>query len=700
MARVYQAVLRDRADRLGPRLRRAFLTWLALPDDDGDADLELNVGGTRIRLHDGESCGRYVAEPPDLLTTTITWARTQGDRRNWATITVDSPDDAHPDLVAAPAFVPDFLATARADDGVVPLEATAHEFDVTNTDELLGWLTSPARRVPIVVLTPDARDPQAMTANAALLAEALAGVALIARLRDHPAQVKMNAALGESLEVFGGGLRTYLPDLRPGAESYPHRHQVRSGGALRDHGPRALDVVISGVTRESVRRALPDDIRTAARSVTGVLTGKLSPEALWTAPRLTHSPLRDHLAALAVDPRVLARAANHVATQPEPPRAPANASPPEPSLVKPGLVEPGLVEPGLVEPGLVEPGLVEPGLVEPGLVEPAPVAARDETPEAELSTPDLRPAAHDLDLTVLADRVATRVADELRGEILAALEMAGGDRTAAGSETLRSIHKMSAHMEALRRELDQTRLLQQTSANLQAEAEGQTAALEVEFARLRQDHDQLELDYEELAGDERRARERIRWLEGRLAELSEPVYGMATPEQIWEPESLWDVLQRARAELTRLDLPASLDTDAAKLDVTHPRHCRVWAGKAWDALRALNAYAATRAAGLFNGGFRLWCDQPPPGQPSITKHMVTMRESETVSGNGALRAERTFPVPATLDPSGEIFMEAHIKLQRVGYPAPRMYFHDDAGGPTATVWIGYLGDHLNNTRTN
>jgi hypothetical protein len=178
--------------------------------------------------------------------------------------------------------------------------------------------------------------------------------------------------------------------------------------------------------------------------------------------------------------------------------------------------------------------------------------------------------------------------------------------------------------------------------------------------------------------------------------LSQPVYGMATPEEVWEPEGLTDVLHRARTDLTYVRVPERLDAEAGRLDVRHPRYCRVWAGKAWDALRALNAYAAARASGQFSGGFFQWCTQPPPGQQSITRHMVTLRESETVAANGDFRAERTFPAGEL----GEIFMEAHIKLQRVGYPAPRMYFHDDAGGLTAAIWIGYLGNHLSNTRTN
>lgn len=63
-------------------------------------------------------------------------------------------------------------------------------------------------------------------------------------------------------------------------------------------------------------------------------------------------------------------------------------------------------------------------------------------------------------------------------------------------------------------------------------------------------------------------------------------------------------------------------------------------------------------------------------------------------------AARTFRVPTEVDSSGRVYLPSHIKLQRVGSPAPRMHFLDDAGGATGRIWIGYLGDHLPNTRTN
>jgi hypothetical protein len=161
-----------------------------------------------------------------------------------------------------------------------------------------------------------------------------------------------------------------------------------------------------------------------------------------------------------------------------------------------------------------------------------------------------------------------------------------------------------------------------------------------------------------------------------------------------------DVVQRARKQLRRLDLPDTLDTEVSRLDVTYPRQRRRWTGKAWDALRALDAYAAARAEDRFTGGFYDWCSRPLPGEPHIIPTMVSMKESDSVSGNPKYYRARLFRVPAEIDPSGRVYMPAHIKLQPIGSPAPRMHFLDDAGGATGKIWIGYLGDHLPNTRTN
>ncbi|HEX2145025.1 MAG TPA: hypothetical protein VHG10_11005 [Glycomyces sp.] len=636
MTQFYQAVLRDDGQRLGPRLRRSFAAWAGV-EDDGAPVFEHSHGRSRIALADNEVCGRYTRDASTgggRLRTTATWAAGRKGAPHWVRITVEGDLRASASSVTAPGFVPAFLATGRATDGAVPVEAGPHHIGPEEVKELTGWLAHPDRGVPLIVLTVDRNDPGLVTACADHLATALAGVAVVTRLYDTRTQDDLNAWLGGDLSVFGGGLRTYLPGLRPGEETYAMRHQPRGGSAIRDQGLRALEVVVEGVVELSVHRPLPTEIRQCEPRVARILAGALEPEALYAAPP---SP-----AAIAVP-----RAA----------KAPRPAAPPEPEIDE---LPTETAEPPELTTEAAEPQS-EP---QPRLSEPSSGESED-----------------------LADRIAAKLADRLDDGVLEALvDMArGGD-----SETTSLIKTMSAHLEALTCAVE-------AAGFLGARGPGR------ELERLRRQYEQLELDYVELGEHERKAQDRIRWLESRLAEHADPVYGVQAdtgPEGPWEAESLMDVVQRARKQLRNLDLPYALDTDVSKLDVMYPRQRRRWTGRTWDALRALDAYAAARAEARFTGGFYDWCTRPLPGAAVISSNMVSMKESDSVSGNPKFYRARIFRVPAEIDPSGRVYMPSHIKLQPVGSPAPRMHFLDDAGGATGKIWIGYLGVHLPNTRTN
>jgi len=41
-----------------------------------------------------------------------------------------------------------------------------------------------------------------------------------------------------------------------------------------------------------------------------------------------------------------------------------------------------------------------------------------------------------------------------------------------------------------------------------------------------------------------------------------------------------------------------------------------------------------------------------------------------------------------------------IKIEQGGYPSPRIHFHDDTGGATSQVHVGYFGVHLDNKSKN
>jgi hypothetical protein len=646
VALFYQAVLRDGGQRLGPRLRRCFAAWAGV-DDDGSPRLERSRGRTRITLADTEVCGRYSLDEPTgtgRLRTTATWAAGPRPERSWVQVTVEGDLSATAEPVRAPGFMPAYLATGRATDGAVPVEAGVHVVGPEEVKDLTGRLADRSRAVPIIVLTVDRTDPAVAASCAGHLAEALAGIASVVRLHDAKTQDELNTWLGPDLSVFGGGLRTYLPGVRPGAESYAMRHQPRGGNAIREMGTRALDVVITGVVELSAHRPVPPDIRPAAPRVSRILAGALDPAALHAAPPTP--------AAIAV---------------PRQPKAPGPAGPPRPPIPE--------------QPGEPAPDPEPPADAAPAGPATAPAAAVSDAPGAAGPAP-AAPAADGTG--ALAADIAERLADHLDDAVLEALvDMArGGD-----SETTALIKTMSAHLEALTRAVESTGLLGRRGRG-------------DEFERLRREYDRLELDYMELQEHERKAQDRIRWLESRLAEHADPVYGVQAPDGPPEAESLMDVVQRARKQLRRLDLPDTLDTEVSRLDVTYPRQRRRWTGRAWDALRALDAYAAARAEDRFTGGFYDWCSRPLPGEPHIIPTMVSMKESDSVSGNPKFYRARLFRVPAELDPSGRVYMPAHIKLQPVGSPAPRMHFLDDAGGATGKIWIGYLGDHLPNTRTN
>ncbi|MCF2531291.1 hypothetical protein [Yinghuangia soli] len=281
---------------------------------------------------------------------------------------------------------------------------------------------------------------------------------------------------------------------------------------------------------------------------------------------------------------------------------------------------------------------------------------------------------------------------ELSGEIaamvVAALQGAGPGRLVA---VPREAGDLVGQLRGLVDKLDR----ESRSAGEESEAEHLAAQL----ARLRDDYDLLVLQYEELAEESRRSEDRIRRLDGLLAELSAGADAVPAYD-VWIPECLADVLRRARTELPHVSLPDSLDSGAATLDKAEPGLTRVWAAAAWDALRALNAYAQARSANTFRGGFRDWCRNPPHGAYALSPKKFAMKESDAVAGRAKFRKARTFPVPPEVAPEQVVFMEAHVKLRGIGNPAPRMHFHDDAAGATGRIHVGYLGHHLDNTRTN
>ncbi|MEZ7240288.1 hypothetical protein QYS60_21295 [Rhodococcus sp. GXMU-t2271] len=125
-----------------------------------------------------------------------------------------------------------------------------------------------------------------------------------------------------------------------------------------------------------------------------------------------------------------------------------------------------------------------------------------------------------------------------------------------------------------------------------------------------------------------------------------------------------------------------------------------WAHSAWNAFRALHAYASSLSSGKKKYDFEYWCQSSnhPLTWPT---NRLSMHESNKLKSDQSLWKHRYLPVSVEFDPSGCRYMEAHIKIVSTGGPMiPRIYFDVDYG--KCKVHIGYFGPHkhMPNTRTN
>lgn len=160
-----------------------------------------------------------------------------------------------------------------------------------------------------------------------------------------------------------------------------------------------------------------------------------------------------------------------------------------------------------------------------------------------------------------------------------------------------------------------------------------------------------------------------------------------------------ELLAAASTDLPGLVITAD-PAPAAALD-HHPK-AAAWRRKTWDSLLTLHAYVTARttspAPSTTHGDVLTFVRTGQPGS-LISANIIKMVESESVLHTERFRAARFFPVGPDTDPSGHAYFGAHIALERFRNPAPRLHFLDDVAR-TGVLYIGYIGEHLPNTKTN
>ncbi|HEX4830913.1 MAG TPA: hypothetical protein VH478_07465 [Trebonia sp.] len=174
-----------------------------------------------------------------------------------------------------------------------------------------------------------------------------------------------------------------------------------------------------------------------------------------------------------------------------------------------------------------------------------------------------------------------------------------------------------------------------------------------------------------------------------------PVYGLQAPPGT-PPGEFAELLDWIERHLPRVEYTGDIDQP---LGLDSSPESSTWVRSSWEALRALQAYAAVKAERGFPGDFRAWCMNPPsPQECIISPNKVKMDESETVHSRPKWRQERVFRVPPAVASDGRLFMGAHITIgaSANGRINPRLYFHDGVL-KTGRIYVGYIGRHLTNT---
>ena len=152
------------------------------------------------------------------------------------------------------------------------------------------------------------------------------------------------------------------------------------------------------------------------------------------------------------------------------------------------------------------------------------------------------------------------------------------------------------------------------------------------------------------------------------------------------PTSCQEAVEWAIDNYSYLIFSPNVLTDVPELD-KYPDSA-TWAPKIMRALEALNTFTQGQFEGNIKESFWNWA---PKG--GLSQGAVTAVESESTTGKGDLRQQRTFIVPKEISSEERVFMPAHLKFG-VTSASPRIHFTTDFVKTTGKTCVGYVGPHL------
>jgi hypothetical protein len=286
---VYRSVFTDADGAIASAIPAKFAEWLAvkkltIPDaglSSGQSALEsegdpawgveqrssLATGDQlhRLRLIEDQAGDRWTTSVVAIVP--AVGPTRQSRARIWVDVEHDPASGSALKRPGSPRLLRELMAAGEAYDGPVPLTAEAWTVGPTQIDEVVSWIASPARSVPVVVFAHDAKRAYDQDRLSRELARDLAGVAMVLRLQDGETTDVFARRLPPEYAVWAGAMRTYLPGAGSDGD-LPSRHRVLGRTSLVALGGRAFPAVKDQILAMSVARQAPIVTENKQRSAT------------------------------------------------------------------------------------------------------------------------------------------------------------------------------------------------------------------------------------------------------------------------------------------------------------------------------------------------------------------------------------------------------------------------------------------------
>ena len=577
----------------------------------------------------------------------------------------DSELDAKP-----PRLVRQLISEGNCYDRGMPLSESLQSIsDDRQVEELIGWIRDELRRASVVVAAPltDGSGEGDLAAECrwkeilgSLTRDSLGCASYFLLTPD--AYREFCAGIEQGCGMPKGSLRTYLPGFNPEEPADRLRHRVLTAPTLlrgydeenKRFRPELSEIIARTPCEYLWENGLDKELRRAQ--------APLDKKRL-TVP--TFYPLRKATeSAELLDERVRQRVAESLSVLSHEAVLPVEESS-KPELVKPEGAAPG--------------AHVSDGSGSAVVAEPAP--QRSESPHLAWYAPLRRLIRRFL------PSFSPRTPADLTSGVMA---------LSSGLDSMnRTYEELSSERDKLSGELQAAKELLDGAAD---DSE--------EIRTLKEDYDNLDRELSEAQEERENLARRNQYLEWKVKNP-----GATDVERDFVEEQL-DARPTCMSEFFDRMTLGSFDTvtnyvvlsdpdgmmeDILKLDALASSR---YAAEFWNYVLVLRDYMRAREAGDFAGGnVHDYLANPPEGYRTCSAARHKSNESETVKGNEKMRRERTRPVPREVDPSGEIEMWAHFAPTHCDQNAPRMYYYADTK-TTGKVYIGYIGRHLTNTRTN